>query len=273
MQKRTKKRRSPSVMPLKTYIQEARQLLSVAMYYQKSAKYELSTLTLSQTQNQIESLAQAETDLKIKIFSRSENENEWSELSRKAFQLRKEMLRILKFAHRCGDPNRIHFLKQLKANNSVACLINDLYVLAKLWNESGDSLAQINYDYQMGHEALHYAKTIVTLQTTARLDREDCTLRDIRDQAYYALRDTVKELRLWAGYNFKEYPQIMKQFASNFYKKRNAKARTKKTSNHPVKIKAIDVSDKPIKQIARSSPIELPALTLAEPYPLRLLGS
>ncbi len=105
MGKKHTKRRSPSVMPIKTYIHEAGELLAAANYYRESLTLNgFKEETYGQLEKEILTLRTAESELHCKRTTKTDDEKKWAATKPKAFALRDDMMRRLTFVLRKSSP-------------------------------------------------------------------------------------------------------------------------------------------------------------------------
>ncbi len=281
MGKKHTKRRSPSVMPIRTYIHEAWELLAAANHYRDeltSNGFQEETYALLEQKTLI--LRSAESELKVKCNTRTDNEKVWAEVSPKAFALRDTMLDRLRLALWNNSSPKLSILKKMKKNNSISCLIGDLCCLGSLWYNCSEELKMLNTDMTIGQEALFFGESLGRLHALAKYDRIDTRYRDARDAAFFDLRTTVDLIRTWAHILFKKGSREYQAFTSEFYRTRNAKAKARAEA----KLKAqslIDgkVTDRDTLEYVDTVPADSVAIVAvdeqanqAREYPLRLVG-
>ncbi len=228
MGKKHTKRRSPSVMPIQTYIHEAWELLAAANQY----RYELTANgfkeeTYALLEQKTLSLRTAESEFKIKCTTQTDNEKVWAEVSPKAFALRDRMLNELRFVLGHHSSTKQSILKKMKKNNSISCLIGDLCCLGRLWFDYLEELKMINADMTIGQEALYLGESLGQLHALATYDRINTHCRNVRDTAYLDLKTTVDSIRKWTHLLFKKGSREYNAFTSAFYRIRNAKAQAR----------------------------------------------
>ncbi|MGL1886658.1 MAG: hypothetical protein OCD76_09100, partial [Reichenbachiella sp.] len=226
MSKKHTKRRSPSVMPIATYIHEASALLEAATHYREaflSTGFKEETYTLFE--QKILRLRTAQSNLNVKSNTRTDSEKEWAKALPKAFELRDTMLNKLKLAFWLHSSIEHPALKKMKTNNSIACLTEDLACLGMVWRQFLKELESVGEDATLGLEAQVFGDTLGRLHKCAELDRTNSTCRDARDSAYLDLKITVDSIRSRAHLLFKKGSREYQDFTSTFYRKRNAQAK------------------------------------------------
>ncbi|MGL1936726.1 MAG: hypothetical protein OCD01_16980 [Fibrobacterales bacterium] len=221
--------RSPAVMPIAEYVTEAEKLSIMAHRYGVYHEFKLAEPDLSdRIDDQILALKQAERTFIIEQHCQTDHETAWKEAVPKAFDLRYTMLFFLSRAYPNGSPisheiSRI--LSGTKKNKSISCLTMDLGILGTLWRQAKEPLSKYTIDHTMGDQALFYSENLGRMQTAARLDRMDTHYKILRDNAYLVLKKSVDLLRRMSKMMYRKGSKEYHQFTSDFYRKRNAKAR------------------------------------------------
>ncbi len=232
--------RSPAVMPIMVYIKEAEKLDIMAHRYGVYHEFHNYDRRLSdRIEQQIVALRKAERTFKTEHSSITDQEKRWKKTTPKAFELRHRMIFFLSLVYPNSFLNKMTILKGMKMNKSIGCLTMDLGTLGILWNEATDLLSEYQIDHTMGDQALCYYEKLSRMQVSARLDRIDTHFKKLRDDAYLDLKKSVDMVRSLAYIIYKKWSKEHHHFTSDFYRKRNAKARATAKS----KAKAKDSSE------------------------------
>lgn len=154
---------------------------------------------------------------------------EWDTKSPEALNLRSELLHDFGFAFR-KDAQLLAQLNEIAQKQSRASLVQGLNDLAELGREHLALLESINFDQLKLEAASRLAPEMADL--IARIERNK-KLSDeskmMRDQAYTFLKQLVDEVRVCGKYKFRENPQRLAGYSSDYWKSRNT-TRMKKLS-------------------------------------------
>lgn len=154
---------------------------------------------------------------------------EWESKSPEAVNLRNELLHDFGFAFR-KDDQLLAQIKEIDRKQSRASLVQSLNDLAILGREHLAMLELIHFDRTKLETASRLAPEMADL--IARIERNKNRTDEsklMRDQAYAYLKQLVDVVRECGKYKFRENPERLAGYLSDYWKGRNT-ARTKKKS-------------------------------------------
>ena len=147
---------------------------------------------------------------------------EWDAKSPEALNLRSELLHDFGFAFRKNE-QLLGQIKEIAQKQSRASLVQGLNDLAELGREYIALLASINFDPLKLETASRLAPEMADL--IARIERNK-NLSDesktIRDQSYAFLKHLIDEVRVCGKYKFRDNPERLEGYLSDYWKSRNS---------------------------------------------------
>ena len=154
---------------------------------------------------------------------------EWDTKSPEALNLRSELLHDFGFAFR-KDKQLLAQIKEIAQKQSRISLVQSLNDLSELGRGHMDLLESINFDPLKLERAARLVPEMADL--IARIERNK-KLSDeskiMRDQTYAFLKQLVDEVRVCGKYKFRENPERLAGYLSDYWKSRNS-VRGKKSS-------------------------------------------
>lgn len=154
---------------------------------------------------------------------------EWESKSPEAVNLRSELLHDFGFAFR-NNEQLLAQLKEITRDQSRASLVQSLNDLATLGREHLATLELINFDRAKLETASRLAPEMADL--IARMERNKKQTNEsklMRDQSYVYLKQLVDEVRTCGKYKFRDNPERLAGYLSDYWKGRNT-TRAKKSS-------------------------------------------
>jgi hypothetical protein len=128
------------------------------------------------------------------------SELEWKRLLPIVKNLRTELLHHLSFALQ-SNPDARNALSQIKKNNNIADIIQDLASLAELGNSYSEELRAIGMDFNLLEEARTYVFSLTQLKAELIGARKEPLLKiQERNDLYFQLKATADEIKRVARY-------------------------------------------------------------------------
>ena len=153
---------------------------------------------------------------------------EWETKSPEALKLRSELLHDFEFAFRKNE-QLLAQIKEIAQKQSRASLVQSLNDLAQLGWKHIALLDVIHFDPLKLETAARLAPEMADL--IARINRNKKLSDDsktMRDQSYAFLKQLVDEVRVCGKYKFRENPERLAGYLSDYWKSRNS-GRAKKS--------------------------------------------
>ena len=152
---------------------------------------------------------------------------EWDTKSPETLNLRSELLHDFGFAFR-KDEQLLAQIKEIAQKQSRASLVQSLNNLAELGREHMTLLESINFDPLKLETATRLAPEMADL--IARIERNkklSDESKTMRDQTYAFLKQLIDEVRMCGKYKFREKPERLAGYLSDYWKGRNTTRRKK----------------------------------------------
>ncbi|MUP37773.1 hypothetical protein [Labilibaculum euxinus] len=146
-------------------------------------------------------------------------------------KLRKHLIDNMQFAFR-NDKDLLKKIRDIKKGNSLASIIFDLALLARLGKSNVEALQAINFDLSLCDKATEEYERISSLLAVkdSKMYIPDEMLL-IRNKAFTLLKQVVDEIRRYGKFVFRDKPGIVKAYQSEHHCKRNAEYYNNKKNN------------------------------------------
>lgn len=215
-------------IPIDTYLQEAENL---AVWCQK----DLGRLAgIGITKSQIEGLkirsdilreAQA---LWIEDWKAPKTRKQWEDTARAAYAMQDELLQTFRYAFRDHRTLRQKVKSNPKRKTHTA-LIQDLSDLSELGLDNIDLLTSIGFDTNKLNQAkVLSSKAAGTLAELHSANLKGNQSREFRDKAYTCLKQLVDEIRTGGRYLFRNKPERLKGYRSEYLRRKNLLSKHRK---------------------------------------------
>lgn len=190
-------------MPVKIYLQEAENQLQWALQDKAALLAAGFDWTLvDDLPQRIGALRVAESNWFSERHSREEVQQRWEIESPKAYALRDQLLRAMRYAYR-KDASLMKRVSEIAEGSGHADMIQDLNDIAVLGRDYSAPLQAINVDLADLDRAANVADAMGELLALVNGERaSDNSARVIRDQAYTLLKQAVDEVRACGQYVF-----------------------------------------------------------------------
>lgn len=150
--------------------------------------------------------------------SRKQAETDWKNQSQAAFALRDELIHSFRFAFRKFD----HLLAQvdhIAQGNTHSDMVQDLNDLAVFGRSNTELLAAINFDPALLERAAYLSSQMGHLLGAVNRERKkDSETKLIRNKAYTYLKQAVDEIRECGKFAFRNTPDRLKGYNSDYWK-------------------------------------------------------
>jgi hypothetical protein len=173
-------------------------------------------------------LRQSHTRWTNEYISGKECQKQWKDAEREAKTLRRNLEESFSFAFR-KFPQEYSKVQRIKEGYSNADMIQDLSDLAALGSLNKDKLEAVGMDLGLLDEAR--SKTFELPQLLAKASnsrKESSPLNELRNKAYYHLKEAVDEIREAGQYALRDNNDRQKGYFSKYTRKLNQKYRRKK---------------------------------------------
>ena len=219
-------------IPIEKMIQESEDLHPLATKYIEQFKaVGLVPEILDLLQVRTGTLRHAESQWKMNYNAQQESIKQWDEKSPQAFELKRKLNQIFRYAYR-NEKRILGRVREISKGYGNEDMIQDLNDYAALGKEYPEQLNKINVDITMLDKATEYATTLGDILALANGNRnEQHQLRDLRDRAYTLLKETVVEIRDCGKYVFADNPETQKLFTSNYLRNRRRKSEEHEEQN------------------------------------------
>jgi hypothetical protein len=214
----------PHAIPVEAYIQEAENLYNWCQPDQAA----LTVIGLSwdlvvDLPVRAGALREAESIWLKQYLNKKEAETLWKEKSPLAYELRNDLLDHFRFAYR-KDAELTKKVRVITAGSSHADMIQDLNDLSVLGKGYPAPLTAINFDMGLLDQAAQLAAEIAALLAEVVGDRASASeSKKIRDQAYTHLKIPVDEIYEYGQYVFRDNPERLKYYYSDFLRRVRAR--------------------------------------------------
>lgn len=156
-------------------------------------------------------------------------ERMWTEESPHAFDFRDELIHSFRFAFR-KSADLLSRIEQIADGGSNADLLQDLNDLAVLGRGNTEALELISFDVQKLEQAAEMSDHLADLLGQANGERKsDNDSKEIRDQMYSLLKQTVDEIRDCGKFIFWKDEKRLKGYSSAY--QRRIRGRRSNTQN------------------------------------------
>ena len=211
-------------IPVDHAVQEAENLHPlIEKYKEKFLAVGFSEEILNRLQPRTGALRESQSRWIVNYNAQQDAIKVWDVKSPVAIEMQRKLNHIFRYAYR-KENRLISRVKEIAKGSGNHDLIQDLNDYATLGKSNPEPLQAINTDLSILDESANIASELGDILALANGDRnEQHELKNLRDRAYTLLKETVDEIRDCGKYIFVDEPDIKKLFASDYYRKRNAK--------------------------------------------------
>ena len=161
--------------------------------------------------------------------SRKQVETDWQNLAQEASGLRDQLVHAYRFAFRKYGGLQAQ-VDEIAQGNTYSDMVQDLNDLAVLGRSNTELLATIHFDLELLDRAADISARVGDLLGAANRERKkDSETRLIRNKAYTYLKQAVDEIRECGKYAFRNTPDRLKGYHSDYWKAKK-KVKPEKTS-------------------------------------------
>jgi len=220
---------SPVNMPVSVYIQEAEDLFTWCQPdKEKLTANGLQWELVEDLPARIDTLREAQGRWENSDLNDLEVERIWSEKLPAAQELRKELIRAMKFVF-YNSTSRLDKIEKFSEGFSSAAMIQSLRGLALFGKEHLEELKASKFDVTKLDTADAISRELGSLLGAVHARRAYCSdSLKIRNQAYTHLREAIAEIKRHADYVLCDEPARLKGYTSSHGRKRYLKNRNKK---------------------------------------------
>lgn len=219
-------------IPLSIYLQEAEYLHGRAGKDLEQLK--LCGITkeyLDDLQTRIEACRLIFLQWKSVNKETGENLKKWKELSPEAFALKDELIHIFLYAYR-KNPHLITTIKDIRKGNSQVEMIRALKNLSVLGLRNLKTIESINITKEKLIRASELSDDMALLLASYHTEQgSSYKTKDLQLKAYTYLRELVDEIRLAGKYVFWKDKTHLKEYASEYVRKKNKRYTKVKASS------------------------------------------
>ncbi|RUT79859.1 hypothetical protein [Ancylomarina longa] len=216
-------------IPIGIYLQEAENLAQWCLTdIVPLSKLGVDREKLEDLQLRTKILRQTQTQWVQDKNSIPEDKKPWETIEKQLWTLQDELLFAFRFAFR-DHPELRDKVKWNPKRKNQRFIIQDLRDLAEIGNENLGLLSAINFKPELLEEAILLSqKSAVMLANYHMSHKKSTDSKLLRDKAYTYLKNLVDEIRNAGKYLFRDNPERLKGYKSEFWQGQNRNRRNKK---------------------------------------------
>jgi len=224
----------PDNIPISVYIQEAEDLFTWCRPdKEKLIANGLQWSLVEDLPARIDTLREAQARWQNSDLSDLEIERIWGERLPEAQELRKDLIRSLKFVF-YKDNSRLDKIDRFSDGFSHAAMIQSLRGMVIFSRENIEELKTGNFDVTKIERAEVLSHELGSILSEIHSSRAGCSgSKKIRNQAYTYLKETTTEIKRHAEFVLRKDEDRRKGYASTYTRKRYQKNKNKKNKAEP----------------------------------------
>ena len=219
----------PTNIPISVYIQEAEDLFTWCK--PDKEKFIANGLQWSLVEDlpaRIDTLREAQARWENSDLSDMEIERIWDEKLPEAQELRKDLIRSLKFVF-YKDNSRLDKIEKFSDGGSHAAMIQSLRGMVIFSRENIEALKAGNFDVSKIERAEVLSHELGSILSEIHSIRANCSgSKKIRNQAYTHLKEATTEVKRHADFLLLKDQGRLKGYTSTYTRKRYQKSKNKK---------------------------------------------
>ncbi|WP_321308416.1 hypothetical protein [Marinifilum fragile] len=215
-------------IPVDVYLQEAEDLAQwMVKDLEKLAKIGITQAQLDDLQERISALREAQTSWVEDKKSMPAIQDQWNKIAIATESLKQDLIASYRFAFR-NHPELLSKVNKMARNKKQVDLVMDTGKLAMLGEFNSNLLQAIGFDMNKLKQAQQLSEEssdILAELNNFKIDGRET--KRFRDQAYTYLKLLMNQLKEGGKYAFRNDPERLKGYKSEYLNKKNLHARRK----------------------------------------------
>ncbi|PXY02109.1 hypothetical protein DF185_05545 [Marinifilum breve] len=217
-------------IPVDVYLQEAEDLARwMVKDLEELAKIGIAQAHLDDLQARISALREAQTSWVEDKKSMPAIQEKWNKIAKTAESLEQDLIASYRFAFR-EHPELLDKINKIARKKKQVDLVMDMGKLAMLGESNSSLLETIGFDMsqlKQAQELSEESSDILAQLNNFKIDGKET--KRFRDQAYTYLKLLIDQIKEGGKYVFRNHPDRLKGYKSEYVSKKNLHARRKAT--------------------------------------------
>lgn len=220
-------------IPVDVYLQEAEDLARwMVKDLEKLVKIGITQAHLDDLQQRTSALREAQTSWIEDKKSMPAIQDQWNKIAKVAEGLKQDLIASYRFAFR-NHPELLSKVNKMARQKKQVDLVMDTGKLAMLGEFNSNLLQAIGFDMNKLKQAQQLSEEsadILAQLNNFKIDGKET--KHFRDQAYTYLKLLMNQLKEGGKYTFRNDPERLKGYKSEYLSKKNLHARRKTVQTH-----------------------------------------